>query len=62
MTSRKIDSIDYDTVLKESAILTTFDGVLFDFLLNISIRGTNQRYILKKSPCLEDGTTNAIPY
>jgi len=33
---------DYDTVLKESAILTTFGGVLFGFLLNISIRGANQ--------------------
>jgi hypothetical protein len=33
---------DYDTVLKESAVLTTFGGVLFGFLLNISIRGTNQ--------------------
>src|SRR5947209_20472077 len=33
---------DYDTVLKESAILTTFGGVLFGFLLNISIRNANQ--------------------
>jgi hypothetical protein len=33
---------DYDTVLKESAVLTTFGGVLFGFLLNISIRGANQ--------------------
>ena len=33
---------DYDTVLKESAILTTFGGVLFGFQLNISIRGANQ--------------------
>lgn len=33
---------DYDTVLKESTLLTTFGGVLFGFLLNISIRGTNQ--------------------
>ena len=33
---------DYDTVLKESAILTTFGGVLFGFLLNISIRGADQ--------------------
>ena len=33
---------DYDTVLKESAILTTFGGFLFGFLLNISIRGANQ--------------------
>jgi Family of unknown function (DUF6328) len=35
-------SRDYDTILKESAILTTFAGVLFGFLLNISIRGANQ--------------------
>ena len=35
-------SRDYDTVLKESAVLTTFGGVLFGFLLNISIRGANQ--------------------
>ena len=33
---------DYDTILKESAVLTTFAGVLFGFLLNISIRNTNQ--------------------
>jgi ABC-type uncharacterized transport system permease subunit len=33
---------DYDTVLKESTLLTTFGGVLFGFLLNISIRNTNQ--------------------
>jgi hypothetical protein len=28
---------DYDTVLRESALLTTFAGILFGFLLNISI-------------------------
>jgi len=28
---------DYDTVLKESAVLTTFDGVLFGFLLKVQI-------------------------
>jgi hypothetical protein len=28
---------DYDTVLKESAILTSFGGILFGFLLNISV-------------------------
>ena len=33
---------DYDTVLKECTLLTTFGGVLFGFLLNISIRGANQ--------------------
>ena len=32
---------DYDTVLKESEVLTTFGGVLFGFLLSISIRGAN---------------------
>jgi Family of unknown function (DUF6328) len=39
---------DYDTVLKESAVLTTFGGVLFGFLLNISIRGANQLSYLEK--------------
>ena len=33
---------DYDTVLRESTLLTTFSGILFGFLVNISIRGTNQ--------------------
>ncbi len=28
---------DYDTILKESAILTTFAGILFGFLLNMSL-------------------------
>ncbi len=28
---------DYDTVLKESAVLTTFASILFGFLLNISV-------------------------
>lgn len=28
---------DYDTILKEAALLTTFSGILFGFLLNISI-------------------------
>jgi hypothetical protein len=28
---------DYDTILKESALLTTFAGILFGFLLDISI-------------------------
>jgi len=27
----------YDTILKESALLTTFSGILFGFLLNISV-------------------------
>jgi ABC-type uncharacterized transport system permease subunit len=39
---------DYDTVLKESAVLTTFGGVLFGFLLNISIRGANQLSSLER--------------
>jgi hypothetical protein len=33
---------DYDTVLKEGAILTSFAGILFGFLLNRSVRGANQ--------------------
>ena len=42
---------DYDTILKESALLTTFTGILFGFLLNISITCTghldyNERIIL----------------
>lgn len=28
---------DYDTIVRESALLTTFGGILFGFLLNISI-------------------------
>jgi hypothetical protein len=28
---------DYDTVLREGALLTTFAGILFGFLLNISV-------------------------
>ena len=39
---------DYDTILKESAVLTTFSGVLFGFLLNISIRGANQLLFVEK--------------
>ena len=39
---------DYDTVLKESAVLTTFGGFLVGFLLNISIRGANQLAYLEK--------------
>jgi len=41
-------SRDYDTVLKESAVLTTFGGVLFGFLLNISIRDANQLSYLER--------------
>lgn len=38
-TKRKEDSLtqDYDTILRESALLTTFAGILFGFLLEISI-------------------------
>jgi ABC-type uncharacterized transport system permease subunit len=39
---------DYDTVLKESAVLTTFGGVLFGFLLNISVRGANHLSYLER--------------
>jgi hypothetical protein len=39
---------DYDTVLKESAILTSFGGILFGFLLNISVRGTTQLIFQEK--------------
>ena len=37
--ARKEDRLsqDYDTILKESALLTTFAGILFGFLLEISI-------------------------
>ena len=30
-------SSSYDTILKESAALVTFSGILFGFILNISI-------------------------
>ena len=33
---------DYGTVLRESALLTTFSGLLFGFLLNISITSAKQ--------------------
>ena len=33
---------DYDTVLKESAVLTSYDVILFAFLLNTSVKGANQ--------------------
>jgi hypothetical protein len=37
--TRKEDRLaqGYDTILKESALLTTFAGILFGFLLEISI-------------------------
>ncbi len=34
-------SSSYDTILKESAALTTFSGFLFGFILNISINPPN---------------------
>ena len=42
--TRKEDRISqgYDTILKESALLTTFAGILFGFLLEISINGSVQ--------------------
>jgi hypothetical protein len=38
-TKRKEDRLiqDYDIILRESALLTTFAGILFGFLLEISI-------------------------
>ena len=39
---------DYDTVLKESAILTRVGGMVFGFLQNISVRGTNQLIFQEK--------------
>lgn len=38
-TKRKEDRLikDYDTILREAALLTTFAGILFGFLLEISI-------------------------
>lgn len=40
---RERDTIikDYDTILRESALLTTFAGILFGFLLEISISGVS---------------------
>jgi hypothetical protein len=37
LTEPKDISASYDTILKESALLTTFSGILFGFILNISI-------------------------
>jgi hypothetical protein len=41
---RNDDSLtrDYDTILKEAALLTTFTGILFGFLLNISVTALNE--------------------
>jgi hypothetical protein len=39
---------DYGTVLKESAILTTFAGFLFGFLLTISINSSNNFMLIDK--------------
>ena len=35
---------DYDTILKEAALLTTFTGILFGFLLNISVTSSQIHY------------------
>jgi hypothetical protein len=35
---------DYDTILKESALLTTFAGILFGFLLDISINAPEDEF------------------
>ena len=37
MSEPKDISSSYDTILKESASLTTFSGILFGFILNISV-------------------------
>jgi Family of unknown function (DUF6328) len=34
--------LDYDSVVRESALLTTFTGILFGFLLRISIDSANE--------------------
>ncbi|HEY9386101.1 MAG TPA: DUF6328 family protein [Nitrososphaeraceae archaeon] len=41
---RNNDSLtrDYDTILKEAALLTTFTGILFGYLLNISVTALNE--------------------
>jgi hypothetical protein len=33
---------DYDSVIRESALLTTFTGILFGFLLTISVEAANE--------------------
>jgi hypothetical protein len=35
---------DYDTILRESALLTTFAGILFGFLLDISINAPEDEF------------------
>ncbi len=39
---------DYDTVVRESALLTTFGGILFGFLLNISINNPGDFSLINK--------------
>lgn len=39
---------DYDTVVRESALLTTFGGILFGFLLNISINNPEDFSLINK--------------
>jgi hypothetical protein len=39
---------DYNAVLRESAVLTTFSGILFGFLLNISVNPPHNLEIVDK--------------
>lgn len=39
---------DYDTVVRECALLTTFGGILFGFLLNISINNPESFSLINK--------------
>jgi hypothetical protein len=39
---------DYDTILNEAALLTTFTGILFGFLLNISVTSSSTLNFLEQ--------------
>jgi ABC-type uncharacterized transport system permease subunit len=39
---------DYNSILRESAVLTTFSGILFGFLLNISINFSAEGNIVER--------------
>ena len=39
---------DYDSVIRESALLTTFTGILFGFLLSISISSASEFSIINR--------------
>jgi hypothetical protein len=39
---------DYDSILKEAALLTTFTGILFGFLLNISVTSSSTLNLLEQ--------------